>query len=135
MARQHPNYANLQYQRAYHSCQQYRNSVSVPAVQKIADGSVILNDIKQTTIFDHQVLKVNGTFLLTFMDMIKINETTYQVEKNVAFIEAHPPKTLECKRLGHENKVSLVHLQKLHIDITNRIGTLKEEIFMQKHYL
>lgn len=96
------------------------------------DGTIILNNIPPTTILDGHSMNITGTFLIIFTGTIKINQTTYDNLNNTAHAEPHPPKTMDLKHLEHEIKLSLPYLHKIHLDNTNHIASINDQIETQK---
>lgn len=103
------------------------NSHHLPPVNEIEDGVIILNDVFPTSVEEDHNIIVNGTFLILFSSIIKINNTIYEAEKKSTGFEAHPPKMVSLKFLDHQNKISLPYLHQLNIDNTNIIQTLTED--------
>jgi len=117
------NSADYPSQSAYH----------IPKIQEISEGVILLNDVPPTLVHDNGPLTVKGTVLLTFSNQIQINETTYQVIKKNIF-NPEPPKLISINITEYKKELSLPLLNKLHIDNTNHIKTLNENLNQQNNF-
>ena len=108
------------------------SSYHVETIREVDDGIIILNNVIETVITDANNVTINGTFLITFINSIKINNTVFSVKKNATVIEAHPAKTVLMKSISHENKISMPYLHKINLENTNEIANLTEEFQSNK---
>ena len=69
------------------------SSYDFPAVTKIDNGVIILNDV--SVISDGHNNTLSGTLVIMFDKAISINESTFNVTKNITFPEVQPPNALQ----------------------------------------
>lgn len=106
---------------------------NIPDIQSVADGTLILNNVFNTTITDGDTLTIKGTVLVIFSDNITINGTIFRnARKEWDFMEPHPPKTINMRNMGHDVKLSLQYLHKISLKNTDYLETVKNEVLTHK---
>lgn len=106
---------------------------SIPIIQKISEGTILLNNVQRTTVIDVTPLIVEGTALIIFSDNVTINGTVFYNRRFKSdVIEPHPPKTIEIKKFEHKEKLSLPYLHRIYLKNTNYIETLEDQLSNHK---
>lgn len=90
----------------------------------IDDGVIIINDGKVT--INGQL--VTGTFLLTFDDEVKINDSVYRNLKNYVKKSPVPAVSTLLNITGHQEILSLPYLQNLNMKNLRYIGEMEKDL-------
>ena len=104
------------------------SSYHLPPIEESEEGFIILNSVVNTEVIEDQKINVNGTFLVVSDTIVTINGTEYKAKVNAENFEAHPPKIMSMKYLGHDEKLSLPFLHAINIDNLNKIQNINNNI-------
>lgn len=106
----------------------------IPTVERVSEGSILLNNVQNTNITEGETVKVNGTLLIIFTGNITVNGTSYcnnDIGKRKV-VEAHPPKTINFTKTGHEVKLTLPYLNKINLEAYELISDMEEHLIAHK---
>lgn len=110
-----------------------QSAENVPPIQWVTNGLILLNNVYETNIFEEDTIKVNGTLVVVFTNNVTINGTLYQkTPEPMRNLIPHPPKTLNLKKTGHEQLITLPYIHKLNLENTGYIERLKNDTFAHK---